>query len=88
MTTSPATTVIYLIKFLVFHFLGSDSLEPKSHHCRENQLALGTDVNISFCLHNAYVNCEFEVNIHYYESNAFYHEIRQIKPGSRIFPSV
>ena len=38
-TTSPATPMIYSIKFLVFDFLGVYSLVPKSGHYHKNQPA-------------------------------------------------
>ena len=51
----------------------------------ENQPVWGTGVKISFYLCNVYVNCEFEMNTHYYQSNAFCHKIRQNKTWFKNF---
>ena len=48
MTTSPATPLIYSIKFLVSNFLVAGFLAPKSSHFRENQHVLGTDYGPRF----------------------------------------
>ena len=46
MAASPATLVIYSLKFLVFNFLGIDFLASSSgHHC-ENQPVLGVACQI------------------------------------------
>ena len=55
MSTIPTTLVIYLTKILVFNFLGSNFLAPKSDHRLENQLVLGPvwwnyQINIPFFL--------------------------------------
>lgn len=41
LTTSPATPVIYSIKFLILNFLSVDFLAPKTGYCCENQPVLG-----------------------------------------------
>ena len=40
MAASPATLVIYSVKFIVFRCLGANFLTPNSGHCRENQYIL------------------------------------------------
>ena len=40
-TASPATPVIYSVKFLVFNFLGNDFLTLNIGHCCKNQPVLG-----------------------------------------------
>ena len=42
-TTCSAAPVIYSIVYIIFTFLDADFVLPKSSHCHENQLALGTD---------------------------------------------
>ena len=84
MIVSPATTVIYSIKFPVFRILGGDFLEPKSGYCREYTACIR-----DWCKNQGlFMHCEFEIITHYYQSNVFRHEIRQAKPSSKLFPSV
>ena len=69
MTVSPATTVIYSISFLSFIFWAVISWSTKVVTAANTLPVLGTGVKIKFCLCNVCVNCEFEMNTHYYQSN-------------------
>ena len=65
-------------------YFGGDFLEPRSGQCREYTACIR-----DWCKNQGLLmHCEFEINTHYYQSNVFRHEIRQVKPVSKIFPSV
>lgn len=48
MTLSPASSVIYSIKFLLYNFLGPDFLAPKSNQQLEKLAVLGLVEDLTF----------------------------------------